>query len=131
MGDDGVDEPVAAAVGEVVLGEAEAQQVVGVVLQTEVEPRVVAGDPPGARRRPLDDDRELGRDERVLRRGARGRSACDRRRRSTDECPSVRSPARSSIFGPAPPRTRFRRPAAARRASRPSKNARIVLSGRV
>jgi hypothetical protein len=59
--DDRVDQAVAAAVGDVALGEAEAQEVVGVVGALQVDRGVPTRDPA---RRPvvgLDDDRELGR----------------------------------------------------------------------
>jgi hypothetical protein len=66
VGDDRIDETVAAAVGDVALGEAEAQQVARVVAQRQVALRI------GARRGArvvvvvvLDDDRELGGDERL------------------------------------------------------------------
>src|SRR4051812_1482623 len=63
--DDRVEQPVGAAVGEVVLREAEVEQVARVVAQAEVERRVLAGD--GLRARPivLDDARHLGRDQLV------------------------------------------------------------------
>jgi hypothetical protein len=50
LGDGGVDQPVGATVGDVGLAEAEAEQVLRVVAQPEIQLRVVAGDSLGARR---------------------------------------------------------------------------------
>ena len=55
-----VDQPVRAAIRDVVLHEAEVEQVLRVVTKAEVEPRVVAGHGLGARLVRIDDARNLG-----------------------------------------------------------------------
>jgi hypothetical protein len=63
VGDHRVDQPVGAALRNVVLGEAEVEQVLRVVAQPEVQLRVVACHGPRARRVGVDHARELGHQE--------------------------------------------------------------------
>ena len=129
VGDDRVDQAVAAAVGDIALGEAEAQEVVGVVGAAQVERGVLARD--RARRLDvcLDDDRELRRDERIrARRGSRAKRVCSGVTKYV-WVPSERREARSSIFGPSAAATRSSSGTGSGAASSPSKNALILASG--
>jgi hypothetical protein len=68
-GHDGVGQPVAAAVGHVLLGEAQAEQVVAIVGQGQVHLGVVPGDGPGGVGVGLEDHRLLDAEQGV---GAEG-----------------------------------------------------------
>src|SRR3954447_20723961 len=63
VGDDGVDEAVAAAVRDVLLREAEAQEIAGVVGESQVGGRVLARDLAGAGGVRLEDHGDLGGDQ--------------------------------------------------------------------
>ena len=132
--DDRVDEPVAAAVGDVVVGEPEPPQVVRVVRQAEVD-----------RQSPARDRDVPRRDRSRARPSARAASSlpgprCSRATAGVLDgvtkygwAPSVRSAASSSIFGPsaASTRARGRVGGAAKYGARPcaSRYSRIVVSG--
>ncbi len=91
-GDEGVDEPVAAAAGELLLAEAEAEEVGAVVLRPEVRLEVAAGDVARPSRSPPP---RIARARRVCSIGTRYGCA-----------PCVRSRASSSIRGASAPTRR-------------------------
>ncbi len=126
-----VDQPVRAAVLEVALGEAELEQVVRVVRQAR-------GRASRSRERPCGPFRGRARRRRRprarparRRRAARGRSACARASMKYGCVPSERSLLRSSIFGPSAAASRSSLGTGVSAASSPSKNSRIVFSGRL
>lgn len=104
-GEDRVDEPVAAAVRDIGLLEAEAEEVVGVVGEFEIAGQIGAGDLAGAGRVLLQDDLELRGEQRALAEdlaGLRGVLGGD----EVGDGAGRAVPARFSILGPRAASTR-------------------------
>ena len=125
VGHHGIDQPVRAAVGDVLAGRSRTSAGSGCSCATrDRAPRTHAPGRAGLR---VDSSAHASSGARSPpARGDRVRCACARRRRSTCVRPSERSALRSSIFGPSAARQRRSRGSGVAAASRPSRNRAIA-----